>query len=233
MRLRRNSRFGRTVLTVLMARDCGGHLQLSELFIQMPVAPVLQVTQLSMVIILLVGTGNKVEQAKSSTWRELAAVARTLESVSVLSCNSRVKWFTDNQNVVRIIKVGSRLPELQVLALSIFKTAFANNIYLEPEWLPREENRVADEFSRIIDVDDWMINPSIFAWVDYFWGPHTVDRFANCHNAQLDCFNSRFWVARSEAIDAFTVNWANENNWLCPPIHLVCRVLRHVTVLEV
>ena len=181
------------------------------------------------------GHWNEVEQAKSSTWRELAAVARTLESVSILLCNSRVKWFTDNQNVVRIIKVGSRLPELQVLALSIFRTAFANNIYLEPEWLPREENQVADEFSRIIDVDDWMINPSIFAWVDYFWGPHTVDRFANCHNAQLDRFNSRFWVAGSEAIDAFTVNWADENNWFAPQfIWCVesCTMQRHVTVLE-
>lgn len=38
--------------------------------------------------------------------RELAAVARALEAVS------RVKWFTDNQNVVRIIKVGSRVDEL-------------------------------------------------------------------------------------------------------------------------
>ena len=97
--------------------------------------------------------------------------------MSVLLCNSRVKWFTDNQNVVHIIRVGSKIPELQVLALSIFKTAFTNNICIEPEWLPREENQVADAFSRIIDVDDWMINPNVFAWVDSFWGPHTVDRF--------------------------------------------------------
>ena len=173
------------------------------------------------------GHWNEVEQGKSSTWRELAAVARTLESVSVLLCNNRVKWFTDNQNVVHIIKVGSKIPELQVLALSIFKTAFTNNICIEPEWLPREENQVADAFSRIIDVDDWMINPNVFAWVDSFWGPHTVDRFANCHNAQLGRFNSRFWAVGSEAVDAFIVNWAGENNWLCPPIHLVCRVLQH------
>ena len=43
------------------------------------------------------GQWNEVERSKSSTWRELAAVARTLESVSGVLCNSRVKWFTDNQ----------------------------------------------------------------------------------------------------------------------------------------
>ena len=30
------------------------------------------------------------------------------------------------------------------------------------------------------------------------------------------------------AVDAFTVNWAGENNCLCPPIGLSPRVLRHI-----
>ena len=34
-----------------------------------------------------------------------------------------MKWFTDNQNVVRVITVGSRVSELQELALSIFTRA--------------------------------------------------------------------------------------------------------------
>ena len=28
-------------------------------------------------------------------------------------------------------------------------------------------------------------------------------------------------------MDAFTCNWADDNNWLCPPIYLVPRVIRH------
>ena len=28
-------------------------------------------------------------------------------------------------------------------------------------------------------------------------------------------------------MDAFTCSWADDNNWLCPPIYLVPRVLRH------
>ena len=31
----------------------------------------------------------------------------------------------------------------------------------------------------------------------------------------------------TEAIDAFAVDWSGKNNWLCPPVHLVCKVLQH------
>ena len=104
------------------------------------------------------GLWTEHEKGKSSTWRELAAVARVLEAVGSLLQNSRVRWFTDNQNVVRIIRVGRRVNELQKLAVSIFKTMLANNGTVEPEWVPRDENQTVDEVSRIIDYDDWSIN---------------------------------------------------------------------------
>ena len=44
--------------------------------------------------------------------------------------------------------------------------------------MPRNDNERADALSRIIDYDDWSINPSVFKWLDSIWGPHTVDRFA-------------------------------------------------------
>ena len=28
-------------------------------------------------------------------------------------------------------------------------------------------------------------------------------------------------------MDAFTCNWGDENNWLCPPVQLVPRVIQH------
>jgi len=78
-----------------------------------------------------------------------------------------------------------------------------------------------------VDYDDWMINLMVFQWLDGLWGPHTVDRFPAPGNAQLDRLNSRFWVPGSEAVDAFTCNWAEDNNWWVPPIHLITRVIRH------
>ena len=83
---------------------------------------------------------------------------------------------------------------------------------------------VVDYYSRLVDYDDWMLNPVVFS---YFWGPHTIDRFADPANVQLQLFNSRFWAPGSEAVDAFTCSWADENNWWFPPVYLIPRVIRH------
>ena len=58
-------------------------------------------------------------------------------------------------------------------------------------------------------------------------GPHTVDRFASHYNSQLPWFNSQFWNPGSKAVDTFTLDWSDENNWLCPPVYLVPRVIQH------
>ena len=58
-------------------------------------------------------------------------------------------------------------------------------------------------------------------------GPHTIDRFANFFNTQLPRFNSKFWNPGSEAVHAFTCDWGEQNNWWCPPIYLIPRVLGH------
>ena len=131
---------------------------------------------------------------------ELRAVTGTLQAVAHKLENQRVRWFTDNQNVVRIIQVGSRKENLQVEALEIFNLAKRHNIILEPEWIPREENWTADYLSRIIDYDDWGLSYKAFSIVDSRWGPHTVDRFASSHNTKVSRFNSRYLDKDTEAV---------------------------------
>ena len=167
------------------------------------------------------------EASQSSTWRELRAVRNVLEALANKLMNHRVRWFTDNQNVVRILTTGSRKLVLQQEALAIFRRSVSSCIRIEPEWIPREANQQADLLSRIIDRDDWSLHPSLFKMLDAKWGPHTIDRFASFFNSQLPRFNSRFWNPGSEAVDAFTCDWSGENNWWCPPIYLVPRVLGH------
>ena len=130
------------------------------------------------------------EAERSSTWRELSAVWLVLSSVAAKLVNARVRWFTDNQNVAHILQVGSRKPELHEIALRVFSLVIQYQIRLEPEWIPRELNERADFISRIVDYDDWYLNPSVFAWLDAIWGPHTVDRFADHNNSQLPRYNS-------------------------------------------
>ena len=178
------------------------------------------------------GQWSKWEAQQSSTWRELRAVRLILESFYGQLENERIRWFTDNQNVVRIVLHGSKKPLLQQEALAIFATCMKGKIKLEPEWIPREENLWADYLSRMIDYDDWMLNPLVFNQLNARWGPFTVDRFAEARNAQLPRFNSRHWSPGTEAVDTFTCDWGNENNWWCPPIYLIPRLLKHARVTK-
>ena len=181
---------------------------------------------------VVTGQWSKEETTQSSTWRELRAVRLVLDAICQKVKNFRVRWFTDNQNVARIILYGSRKPILQEEALAIFVTCVNHHIRLEPEWIPREANEFADYLSKLVDYDDWMLNPTVFKELDSRWGPHTIDRFADVHNHQLARFNSRYWYPGTEAVDTFTCNWGGENNWWCPPVHLVPRLLKHAEVTK-
>ena len=120
-------------------------------------------------------------------------------AVATKLANFRVRWFTDNQNVARILLVWSKKPLLHELAVKVFSLSVQNHIRVEPEWIPRDLNERADSLSRIVDYDDWMLNPVVFADIESVWGPHSVDRFASCHNYQIPRFNSRRWNPGSEA----------------------------------
>ena len=174
-----------------------------------------------------------VEEAhKSSSFRELKAISLGVESFLPLVKGHTIKWYTDSQSVSRIVEVGSMKEDLQCLALRIFSTCLLNSITLEVEWMPRSANDRADCLSRVMDFDDWRVKRDYFLLAEEKWGPHFMDRFADHENTQLPRFNSRFWCPRTEAVDAFSVSWAGENNWLVPPIFLIPRVLNHMFALD-
>ena len=74
------------------------------------------------------------------------------------------------------MQAGSAKQNLQKIDL---KHVYKFGIWLDMEWIPPTLNDKANYISHIQDVDDWQINPLVFANVDTFWGPHSVDCFAN------------------------------------------------------
>ena len=104
----------------------------------------------------------------------------------------------------------------------VFSLLLQHHIRLEPEWIPRELNERADALSRIVDYDDWFLNPTVFSELDTMWGLHSVVITASCQDSIVVV-----GIPGSEAVDA---NWDGENNWWCPPISLVLRVIRHAKV---
>lgn len=168
------------------------------------------------------------QSEKSSTWRELCAVHLGLSSYIHMVKGHRLAWYTDSQNVVSIIEYGSKVRELQDLALDIFLLCFKYEVRLVPYWIPRDQNTVADSISRIIDFDDYTVKDEVFCYLDGIWGPHTIDRFACYYNTKLPRFNSRYFQPGSEAVDAFQQDWRFELNWLVPPISMIGKVIAHM-----
>ena len=78
------------------------------------------------------GTWNEIEVSQNSTMRELIAVRNVLQSFSSKISGLTVKWFTDNQNVARILEVGSGKRHLQNEALNIFYICSSSGITIEP-----------------------------------------------------------------------------------------------------
>lgn len=120
---------------------------------------------------------------------------------NILSHKS-VKWFSDSQSCVQIIKAGSTKTELQSISISIFQLCLQKNIDLKIEWVPRSNNQIADNISKLHDTDDWEVSLEFFQFLDSLWGPHDVDRFASYKNRKVIRYNSKFIDFESEAVDA-------------------------------
>ena len=158
------------------------------------------------------------ERSESSTFRELPAVFLSLQALIDSLSARTVVWYTDNQNVARIVNVGSKVPALQRMALDIHRLCLLASVSIDMQWIPRDLNIIADDIGKFVDLDDYSINDGVFHCLDELWGPHTCDRFA-CHcNAKLPKSNTRFYQPGTSGVNAFAQDWSpNDNNWFCPP----------------
>ena len=141
--------------------------------------------------------GSHFENAQSSTFRELLGVSLSMQAFVESLKAQTVTWFTDNQNVVQIVNSGSKTPALQELAMDIHRSCLLNAVNIDMQWIPRDVNSVADDISKFVDYDDYMLNDTVFNALDDLWGPHTCDRFACSYNAKIQCFNSRFYLVNA------------------------------------
>ena len=57
---------------------------------------------------------------------------------------------------------GSKKWYLHDIATEIYEITRFNNINLQVQWIPQDENKVSDTISKMIDVDDWKISYDFF-----------------------------------------------------------------------
>lgn len=135
---------------------------------------------------------------------------------------------TDKKNGELVLQIGSSSKVIHDEVIAIYKLCRQHAFRLYPEWVPRKQNSEADYLSCQTDPEDYMLNPLHFAALDIMWGPHIVDRFSSFNTRQIPRFCSRWLSPCSETVDAFTVDWSGENNWIFPPPHLIPRVISHM-----
>jgi len=108
------------------------------------------------------GAWGTEDAQQSSTFRELKAVRLVLETFARHLQNKECKHRSDNQSTISIMAVGSNKECLQKEATMIYAICRQHGIRLFPEWVPRNLNTRADYWSKVIDTDDWMLNPVHF-----------------------------------------------------------------------
>ena len=97
-----------------------------------------------------------------------------------------------------------------------------------PQWIPREQNQLADFYKRMNDTYNWSIDNGSFNIISNKYGPFSVDRFASNLNKKVNKFNSKYFCPGKSHVNAFTDDWNRDHNQLCPPISCVDSILRHL-----
>jgi hypothetical protein len=118
--------------------------------------------------------------------------------------------------------------DLNICALEIYADCLKHKIDISIDWVPREENEIADALSKTEDFDDWSIQDRIFNYLQKTYGRFTIDIFASNLSNKVDKFYSKYWCLGSLGVDAFAYNWEKEFCWLLPPPKLIPRTLKHM-----
>ena len=68
----------------------------------------------------------------------------------------------DAQNLLGVVNHGSPRLRLNDLARELFWFVLERWIVMTVEWVPRELNTLADDLSKLIIPDDWMLQRTLF-----------------------------------------------------------------------
>ena len=142
-----------------------------------------------------------------------------------------VLWLTDSTNLTCFLEKGSTKISIQKDVLKVFELALRHNLVLLPVHLLREDPRIvlADQGSKWNDTDDWTVDWSTAENAQIWAGVQcNIDLFADPNNSKCARFCARYNCPRVEAVDAFSISWAEEVAWICPPTTRLVDTIRKI-----
>lgn len=161
--------------------------------------------------------------------RELGAVRFALRAALPDVKNQVVESVVDNSAVFYGVRhwATSSVPLMRLLR-KIFWLCDRHNITLLPRLVKSEAN-AADSLSRFEQDAEWCLDQKVFAAVESWFGPHTVDLFAAPDNAKLPKFYSMLGGAGAAGANALLQCWDGENAYCVPPWGLIPKVLKKIS----
>ena len=168
------------------------------------------------------GYWDRVYSAQHITVKELAAVRMALMSFVgiVQGCVVRVRCDA-SAAVGALVNHCTKSKAMRAELIQLHEWLMHNNVSLVAVHIPGILNTVADGLSRLLDYEDWQLQPRVFEFIQQWAGmTFTCDRFASYQNNLCQVFWSQFHQPGAEGVDCFTAplqNWVQHVNWCNPP----------------
>jgi hypothetical protein len=132
-------------------------------------------------------------------------------------------------NLLGIINRGSPRLALNVLARELFWFCLSHKIVLTIEWVPRENNTLADDIFKWLIPDDFTTLHHYFFMLDYKWGSHTCDAFSSNENNHCSKFYSLHWCRGTSGVNSFVFDWSADIYWIHAPFRLIGKIWRKLS----
>ena len=167
------------------------------------------------------------ERVKSSTYRELRSVECGLTLIGPEARGMMVRYGNDNFACCKVVEFGSTKEDCHEVAVRINELVEKYQINLQMVWRRRntEEIILCDKISKEFDLSEYRIQEDSFRELVEEFGPFDIDWFASYWSCRLDRFCSKYWTLDSEACDAFTMDWTEDEGFFHPPLDQLARVL--------
>ena len=176
------------------------------------------------------GRWNNTEQAKHINLLELLAMFIGLKSI----CKNNykhVKIMSDNATAISYINNmgGTKSKACNKIAKDIWLWSIKEGLWISAAFIPGKDNHEADKASRQFnDATEWMLNTNVFKEITLSLGQPSIDLFASRSNRQIERYVA--WKPEPEAvaIDAFSIPWTNEFNYIFPPFSVLDRTVAKI-----
>ena len=178
----------------------------------------------------------------SSEDEELSSGHRELKSVSNSVLNHpeyfvstkpvKLYWIVDSQNLYSWLKRGSRKIPVQNDLFQLFLRLTHLNVIIEPILVPRDHEAIvqADFAGKFKNTDGWSIDDISFQTLQTIAGSSfTCDVFAHSSNNRCTKFYSLIPSLGTSGVNAFSMDWSQDYNFICPPMKEIIFVIRHIS----